>query len=246
LADQIEFKADIPDFRRQLQEVGARMEKKIVTAGLRAAGVVFRTAARQLAPVLRKADARRVPGALRRAIFVGRSRFNKGRGVVSYYIGVRASKARKARGEDPFYWRFLEGGWTPNIAKQAQRRLRGQRKGGEFSFPFLAPAFRGSQGAALKAFVDRVSRPGRRRRRSTWWRRDRPHRAVGRYLRERRRGLSIYPDVIPQNIALPAIANAHLDDAHRDDPLERAGGLHRPSRSRAFRDRAKRPIRSPI
>ncbi len=153
---------NLPDFRRQLAEVGAKVERRVVTNAVRAAARIFRDRARSFAPVLRDPDPRRVPGALQRAIVVARSREGQ-RGTVAYFVGVRASKAQRGRGIDPFYWRFLEAGWAPRGPGQ---RLKGGKRrkalertrnaGARIERPFLAPAFQAAQGAALAAFESRV------------------------------------------------------------------------------------------
>lgn len=157
MPDGFEVNIDLPDFRRQLAEVGRRIERRAVSQGVRNAARVMRDEARKRAPVLRVPTPRRIPGALRQAITIARTR-KKQRGLIGYSVIVRASKARRGGYRDPFYWRFLEAGW---IARGPGRRLRGSasRKaeqrassGRRYQFPFLAPAFRQSQGAALAAF----------------------------------------------------------------------------------------------
>jgi HK97 gp10 family phage protein len=158
MSDGFSVKVDIPDFRRQLAEVGRRIERRAVSQGVRNAARVFRDDARKRAPVLRDPTPRRVPGALRNAIVIARTR-RKQRGLVGYSVIVRASKARRGGPRDPWYWRFLEGGW---VARGPGQRLRGSasRKaerrassGRQYQYPFLAPAFRASQGPALAAFA---------------------------------------------------------------------------------------------
>jgi hypothetical protein len=89
---------------------------------------------------------------------------NAPRGTVTYSVGVRASKAAKGRGADPFYWRFLEAGWTPRGRGQALKGGRNRkslersraRAGGRFvQYPFLEPAFKRSSSTALAAFERR-------------------------------------------------------------------------------------------
>ena len=162
---------NLPDFRRQLTEVEKRTRLRVTRNAVRAAASVFRRFARNAAPVLKptgKFNRQRIPGALKRGIYVGRGR-DRDRGAVRMFVGVRSGRdyAKKGRG-DPFYWRFLEAGWIP-------RGPGGKLKGGERSrslqrrrliaggakrrqFPFLAPAFAAGQGEALKAFNDRMNR----------------------------------------------------------------------------------------
>jgi hypothetical protein len=164
MPDQITVRVNLPDFRRQLQEIGDRMEKRVVRGALRDASRVFQRAAKQRAPVLRKPDPRRVPGRLRESIVVASVRGP--RGVIRFRVVPRARKATRRRGKAdlPFYWVWLEGGWIP---RGPGRRLRGgqSRKreirassGRTYRYPFLAPAFQGAQGAALAAYSSSFER----------------------------------------------------------------------------------------
>lgn len=164
MPEGVSVRVDLRDFRRQLREVGDRVERRAVSQGLRDASRVFRDQARAGAPRLKSRDARRIPGTLARAIAIVRQR-RVPRGVVGYRVTVRsASKARLGTARDPFYWRWLEGGWIP---RGPGRRLRGgadskrsqrQGAGGRVAYPFLAPAFRSGGGAALAAFERGVER----------------------------------------------------------------------------------------
>lgn len=163
MSDGFRVTMNLPDFRRQLRELSAKVEKRVVRNATRAAARVFRDAARAEAPVLAEPDFRRVAGALKRAIYAGPSKVKRGRGVVAFYVGVKASRTARKTARDPFYWRFLEGGWIPRGPGQ---RIKGgtNRKALERSRtasrriarPFLAPAFRRAQGAAISAFNTRV------------------------------------------------------------------------------------------
>lgn len=165
MADDITVKVNIPDFKRQLLALGQRMEKNIVRRGVRAAGAVFVAEARRRAPVLREPRRGRVAGALQRAI---RSVSRRSpRGVVKQFVGVRATRAQTKSGVDPFYWRFLEGGWIPRGPGQRfkggtrRRRLeRGRAVAGgarRVAYPFLKPAFDAAGSRALNAFNQAVT-----------------------------------------------------------------------------------------
>lgn len=157
MRDGVSLKVDLPDFRRQLAELDRRMQNRVVGAGVRAAGRLFRDAARGGAPVLRKPDRRRSAGALRRSIVLARQRGP--RGTIAYAVTVRASRSARGTQRDAFYWRFLEGGWIP---RGPGNRLRGgtRRKALERSrlaaarvqYPFLEPAYQRSKGSALATF----------------------------------------------------------------------------------------------
>lgn len=161
MADGVAVKVNIPDFKRQLVALGQRMERNIVRRGLRAAGAVFRDEARRRAPVLREPRKGRVAGALKRAIQSANSRRST-RGKPEQIVYVRATRAQTKRGIDPFYWRFLEGGWVPRgpgkRLKGGKRRRALERErviaGGAqvVSYPFLKPAFEAVGPRALDAF----------------------------------------------------------------------------------------------
>ena len=162
----VDVKVDLPDFRRQMAEVGKRMSTRVTRNAVRAAASVFRRFARDKAPVLKTVAKNRVPGALKRNIDIRRGR-SRDSGVIGLNVGVRVGKSTKGRGV-PFYWRWLEGGWIPrgrgqalrggNRSKALQRRrlLTGGAK--RRQFPFLAPAFAAGQGGAVQAFNDRMER----------------------------------------------------------------------------------------
>lgn len=165
MADGVTVKVNIPDFKRQLQALGQRMEKNIVRRGIRAAGSVFVDEARRRAPVLREPRKDRVAGALRRAI---RSVSRRSpRGIVKQSVGVRATSAQSKAGIDPFYWRFLEAGWVPRGPGQKfkggvrRRKLERQRAiaagARTVAYPFLKPAFDAAGRRALDAFNKAVA-----------------------------------------------------------------------------------------
>lgn len=110
----------LPNLREVLASIPVQLRKRALLAALRAAGGVVRKAARAKAPRLKKADARktkhRTQGTLRRAISVRNSKLAKLRGNIGVFINVRPAKGseRGAKSKtDPFYWRFINWGWTP-------------------------------------------------------------------------------------------------------------------------------------
>lgn len=164
MREGVNVKVDLPDFRRQLREIEGRLQRRVVGDGVRAAARVFRDAARRNAPVLRAPDRRRTAGALRQAIVITRGKFQ--RGAVAYAVTVRASRQRRGTRDDPFYWRFLEGGWIPRgpgrrIAGGERRRALERERivsggGRRMQLSFLDPAFKSQGGAALAAFNRRI------------------------------------------------------------------------------------------
>jgi len=163
MSDGVKITFNLPDFRRELAALGERMEKRVVRNATRAAARVLRDAARARAPVSSGEDSRRVAGSLRRAIYAGPSKVNRTRGVVAFFVGVKASRAARKTARDPFYWRFLEDGWIPRGPGQrlqggTRRKAleRSRTAGRRIARPFLAPAFRAQQGAAVAAFNARI------------------------------------------------------------------------------------------
>jgi len=163
MPDGFTVSTNLPDFRRQLEALGEKFERRSVARAVRAAAAVYRDAAKARAPILAASSKRRVAGALKRSIYVGRSR-SRQRGEVSFFVGVRGKRVSKRTGRvtDAFYWRFLEGGWMP---RGPGKRIRGGRRkatlarsraarGGasQISYPYLAPAFREKSTQALAAF----------------------------------------------------------------------------------------------
>ena len=163
MPDGVKVTIDLPDFRRQLREVEKRFRNRAVSQGARDAARVFRDGARQAAPVLRTRDPRRLPGVLRTAITVARSK-KRERGLIAVSVIVRAGKGRRGTARDPFYWRFLEAGWIPRgpgrraASTGRQRNAERDAGRGRVAYPFLAPAFRSRQGAAVSAFNRGVER----------------------------------------------------------------------------------------
>jgi hypothetical protein len=178
MTDGVKVTVNIPDFRRQLAALGSRVEGNIAVRGLRAAGRVFRDEVRLRAPVLDRPTKGRTVGALKRSIYTGRSKLSR-KGKPVHFVGVRAMKATKRNAAtDPFYWRWLEGGWMPrgrgqglrggNRSRALQRRRNLQSGGKRISYPFIAPAFKAKQRDALRAFniaVDKgISEENRKRK----------------------------------------------------------------------------------
>lgn len=158
MPDAVRVVTNLPDFQRDLAALGQRVQRRVATRAARAAGRVFREAAKALAP--------RRTGALARGLYVGRSRRST-RSTLVFTVGVRSGKRAGKRG-DPFYWRFLEGGWIPSGGKRRRGGLRSRALQREralaagarrVSHPFLDPAFR-QRGAQALAEFNRVMTQG--------------------------------------------------------------------------------------
>lgn len=160
MADGVEFQLiGIEKAIAALNEFGADMRRKVVYAALRDAGKPVALAARALAPVLAQATARRVPGTMRRAIGVFKSkRYKAANGAIGVYISVRASRAQRKRSPisgDPFYFRFIAGGHKTRVGKSAAARRRAIAST-VAPVPFLAQAFRQEGENALRIFEQRI------------------------------------------------------------------------------------------
>jgi HK97 gp10 family phage protein len=164
----VEIRTNLPELKSRLDRFGAKMAG-IVGYATRQSGLIFVRAARALAPSLQEKNKRkdRVPGTLKRNIFVAKSKRDKRKGIAHYIVGVRAfekgAKSSIKRG-DAFYWRFLEYGWMP---RGPGRRLRGGERSRQYhraknksygavtvKYPFLGPAFKTARENALRKFFD--------------------------------------------------------------------------------------------
>jgi len=165
MSDGFKVVFDLPDFRRQLAELEKRARNSVVRGAARDTARAFQRAAKARAPVLRKADPRRIPGRLRESIVITSQRGR--RGVIAFTVVPRARKAtkRRAAADLPFYWVFLEGGWTPRGPGDrwrggARRRneIRNASASRRIQMPFIEPAFRASQGSLVTTFNAGIER----------------------------------------------------------------------------------------
>lgn len=167
MTNSITVRTNLPEFKRELQALGQRIERQIVKSAIRAAGRVFVAEAKRVAPVLDRAiltrKKTRIPGALRSAIRVASSRKSRKNHPVQS-VFVKATARQTKRGVDPFYWRFLEAGWIPRgpgqrfkggKRRRALERERALAAGATkiTKYAFLRPAFYAKKDQALDAFV---------------------------------------------------------------------------------------------
>lgn len=160
MADGVEVRTNLPEFKRQLSALGENMEKNIVRSAVNAAAQVFKKAV--------IADAAKRTGTLRQSIYVYRRRSPEP-GTIKYSVSFRKGKKeqkRKGGSGDAFYGRFLELGWIPrgpgkrfaggsrSKALQRKRAIAGGAR--RVSYPFLAPGFRSAKDAALAAFTAKM------------------------------------------------------------------------------------------
>ena len=155
----------LPDLRRALADVVPKLRKRALRNALAAGARIVRDAARRAAPVLTAANAmqapHRTPRTLQKAIVVRTSKAARRRGDVGVFVNVRPAKAgqRGAKSRtDPFYWRWLEFGWTPARAGDGGRKARRSRAKAPRKIPgrkFLQNAA-GQLQRALAVFTDKI------------------------------------------------------------------------------------------
>jgi hypothetical protein len=158
----IEVRVDIPNFALSLSRFKNEFREKIVRDATRAAANVFREAVIREAPVLRRLRADRVPGALKRGIYI---KFKRGDPEqMHYFVSFRKRRNRDTgKIEDPFYGRFLELGWIPRgprkkfaggVKSRALARTRHANL--RISRPFIQPAFKEASRRALDTFIRKM------------------------------------------------------------------------------------------
>jgi HK97 gp10 family phage protein len=168
MADGVAIKVTgLPQFKERLRALGYDMERRVVRSGALAAGAVFRKSAAANAPTLKKPAKNRVVGALKKAVYAGRSRSKSARGLEVVRVGVRAGGKLAKSASDPFYWRWVEAGHLVRGPGQkikggrnraALERSRLKASGAKFvpGFHFLRDSFRDNQSAAISAFNSRI------------------------------------------------------------------------------------------
>lgn len=158
----------LPDLRAQLAGVVPKLRRQALRNALAAGARLVRNAAQAAAPVLQGPARYRVAGTLRDAIRVRTSKRDRRTGDVGVFVNVRPAKRgqRGAKsGADPFYWRFLEFGWTPATGPRRGPGAASRRRAVRRASPGAAPAVPGRRflqaaaaqlGAALEVFKARI------------------------------------------------------------------------------------------
>ena len=178
----------LSELRKQLLAFPQKVQRRALDKAMLAGARVIAAEARKLAPVRqaatweggRSGGVTRPAGATKRNIVAKRGQKRYATGADSYFIvGVRhgktntnatnsSGKRRKVssydlRGEDPFYWRFQEFGFTAvgrraaQSGNQKRKRIRptGRYIPGRF---FMTKAFRAATPAALNKVRDTLAR----------------------------------------------------------------------------------------
>lgn len=128
----------IDDFKAALAAVVPKLRVRALRNALTVGARLVRDAARRRAPVLKTSTYAganalkrgvRARGTLRKALSVRTSKVARRRGDVGVFVNVRPARGAKAganKPTDPFYWRWLQFGWTP--ASGPDRRAPGAKK----------------------------------------------------------------------------------------------------------------------
>ena len=150
----------IPDVNAALREIVPKLRVRAIRNALAAGARLVRNSARGNTPVLNMGNpasaqavrrgVRRV-GTVKRAISVRTSKLAKRRGDIGVFVAVRPAKAgaRGARNpNDPFYWRWLNFGFTPRAKHRGAGRAQPGRRFLERGAAML--------GQALQVFISTI------------------------------------------------------------------------------------------
>lgn len=166
-SDDITRVTGLPDIRKALSDLPEMLRRRALRNALAAGARVVRDAVKAKTPVL--AAARTVPyrksGTVRDAVRVRTSKIDRKAGDVGVFVNVKP--AGKGQGgaksaSDPFYWRWLEFGWTPASKKahgagragmRARRKLRQRGTPRAIRGRGFMQAGAGKLAEALQAFV---------------------------------------------------------------------------------------------
>ena len=179
MPEQVEIKG-LRELETAMKGLVPAMQKRAIRQALGAGGRVVRDSARVRAPFR--------SGVLRKNIHVVVAKINPYKGVQNAYIGVEAGKVpekkdlvkgkvafkrrgktklraltkREKRGEDPYYYRFQEVGFTA-VGRRKARSGASKRSGGETAgrkipgLRFLTRAFESNVGAITDKFKATIS-----------------------------------------------------------------------------------------
>lgn len=171
MAEQLQIKG-LRELEAAMKAFVPKLQKRGIRQALGAGARVIRDAARLKAPER--------TGTLKRNIQAVVGRINARQGIQSAYVGVetgkvgpaiagkvevkrkgktrlRAQTKREKRGEDPYYYRFQELGFTA-VGRRKARSGASKRRGGQTlgtkvpGIRFLTKALEGSAGAAIEMF----------------------------------------------------------------------------------------------
>lgn len=172
----ISVSMNTPDFARQLRQIKAELQTKVVRQSMGAGAAIFRKAAESEAPKAKAAHrgAKRIivlPGNLRRSVYSFRMRSRVGE--VEYRISVRkGSKAKTTKKGgllDAYYWPWVHeghlvrgpGGKVRGGTRRATLERNRLKSGGAKMVPpnrFLTRAFQQNQKRAIDATYARMEK----------------------------------------------------------------------------------------
>ena len=151
----------IDDFNAALTALTKDLRKRVIRSALRAAARPIINAAKSIAKVK--------TGLMKKRVVVTSSRIKNGRdGTLGVYIQPRKAKSAKKGGKlDPFYYKFVAGGFHAVGRKRVaggrltrKANLRSQVKAGKIRFipgdDFLGKAFRAGRSQALAIFQSKL------------------------------------------------------------------------------------------
>lgn len=166
MADGVEIRTNLPEFKSHLTRIGAEMASKIVRGATVAAAAVFRKYAKQSVP--------KKTGRLHRSLYIKRHRDSTS-GREHYVMGVRYKLFRKVSGVSAFketlssgrvnyfgayYWKWVHEGHkiihkraaTDKRKRGSLKERRSNPKGFVPGNPFLTNAFGLGKSEALARF----------------------------------------------------------------------------------------------
>lgn len=130
----IEVKVEgLSELREAMLKLPQALQAGPLRRAVSAAAKVVQDEARLNAPV--------DDGVLKRAIYRARDKENSSRVQEGYIVGVRYGRRYRKRGQDAWYWRFVEFGTARTPAQ-----------------PFLRPAFMSTQGRQLERMREVLAR----------------------------------------------------------------------------------------
>lgn len=161
----------IDDFNKALAELTGDMRRKVVKAALRAAAKPLIDSIKAKSVVLKKPTKYRTPGLMRETVKAMNSKLSTKRGTFGLFIkprSPRGSKRGAKSNQDPFYYKFIAGGFH---AVGSGGRVKGgritrkynlqkQREAGRIRWipgnDYIGAAFRARGQQALAAFEKKI------------------------------------------------------------------------------------------
>lgn len=185
--DYVTVKTNLPDFRAQLAALSKEIRTKVAIAATMAALRVFKRTVEGKVPVYSgKPRKNRVPGTLKKSIYIARSKRTSS-GVAGIVYGILRPKSgtrAERSGRDAYYWRWVEAGHLIRRRGQALRggtrrrtlerkRLNDAGARRVNAVWFLRDSFRQSATLAYEAFSRSITLALNRIRKGTYIRRRR-------------------------------------------------------------------------